>query len=374
MARRRVVDVLLVLAVFAFTVGMLSGGREWNDHAARGLDALGVALAAATALPLLLRRRDPVAAFALSGLASAVISALDYPPGPPLGPTVALFFVGRYPSDNAQGRRLAAVTVGGVYLLHVAASWFGHGGSPLAPLLLGALVWGGAWVAGDRVRQRQERTRESRTRVERERRLAAAEERTRIARDLHDSAGHALNVILVQSGAARLLAEKDPAQARAALETLESVARETVDEIDRMVRVLREDGDGAVDPPIGLAALDRLVQRHSETRPSRREGRARRAAAADARRRPGCVPDRPGGADERSAARLRKRRARGDVRRSRTRARRLRTPPSSARSSRAMGSWACASAPRFSAAASRSTSRVGRFEMRAELPYDGGAS
>ena len=265
MARRRVVDVLLVLAVFVFTVGMLSGGREWNDHAARGLDALGVGLAAATALPLLLRRRDPVAAFALSGLASAVISALDYPPGPPLGPTVALFFVGRYPSDTARGRRIAAVTVGGVYLLHVAASWLGHGGSLLAPLLLGALVWGAAWVAGDRVRQRQERTRENRTRVERERRLAAAEERTRIARDLHDSAGHALNVILVQSGAARLLADKDPAQARAALETLESVARETVDEIDRMVRVLREDGDGAVDPPIGLAALDRLVQRHSET-------------------------------------------------------------------------------------------------------------
>jgi len=72
-------------------------------------------------------------------------------------------------------------------------------------------------------------------------------------------------VILVQSGAARLLAEKDPERARAALETVESVARETVDEIDRMVRVLREDGTASVDPPIGLAALDRLVQRHEES-------------------------------------------------------------------------------------------------------------
>jgi signal transduction histidine kinase len=263
MARRRVVDVLLVLAVFVLTVGML-GGRDWNDHAGRDLDALGVVLAAATALPLLLRRSTPVAAFALSGLASSLIAALDYPPGPPIGPTVALFFVGRYPSETASGRRVAAVTVGAIYLLHVAASWLGRGDSPLVPLLLGALVWGGAWVAGDRVRQRQERIREERARTQRERRLAVAEERTRIARDLHDSAGHALNVILVQSGAARLLAQKDPAQAQAALETLESVARETVDEIDRMVRVLREDGDGAIDPPIGLAALDRLVQRHEE--------------------------------------------------------------------------------------------------------------
>jgi len=264
MSRRRVVDVVLVLAIFAVTVGMLGGGREWSDHATRTRDALGVVLAAATALPLLLRRREPVAAFALSALPSALISALGYPPGPPVGPTVAIFFVGRYPSETTSGRRIAAATVGAVYLLHVGASWIGHEGSPLVPLLLGALVWGGAWVAGDRVRQRQERVREGRTRTERERRLAVAEERTRIARDLHDSAGHALNVILVQSGAARLLAEKDPARSRAALETVESVARETVDEIDRMVRVLREDGGGSVDPPIGLAALDRLVERHED--------------------------------------------------------------------------------------------------------------
>ena len=72
-------------------------------------------------------------------------------------------------------------------------------------------------------------------------------------------------MILVQSGAARLLAEKDPSEARAALETLEAVARETVDEIDRMVRVLRDDGsDGDVEPPLGLAALARLVARQKE--------------------------------------------------------------------------------------------------------------
>ena len=255
---------LLVLAVFLFTAGMLGGDREWADEATRSGDALGVLLAAATALPLLLRRREPVAAFALSALPSALIAGLGYPPGPPLGPTVALFFVGKYPSEESRGRTIAAVTVGVVYVLHVGASWIGHDGSLVVPALLGALLWGGAWVAGDRVRQRQERARDRRTRSERDRRLAVAEERTRIARDLHDSAGHALNVILVQSGAARLLAEKDPERARAALETVESVARETVDDIDRMVRVLREDGARTIDPPIGLAALDRLVERHEQ--------------------------------------------------------------------------------------------------------------
>jgi signal transduction histidine kinase len=262
--RRRVVDVLIVLVVFGFTAGTLGGDRGWAEDATRTRDVLGVFLAAATALPLLLRRRAPVAAFALSAPPSALISALGYPSGPPLGPTVALFFVGKYPSDSQTGRRVAALTVAAMYVLHIGASWIGDADAPLIPVLLGALVWGGAWVAGDRVGQRQERAREQQARAERDRRLAVAEERTRIARDLHDSAGHALNVILVQSGAARLLAEKDPARARAALETVESVARETVDEIDRMVRVLREDDGASVDPPIGLAALDRLVRRHEE--------------------------------------------------------------------------------------------------------------
>jgi signal transduction histidine kinase len=116
-------------------------------------------------------------------------------------------------------------------------------------------------VLGDVVlRRRQRRAAEERD-IERERRLAAAEERTRIARDLHDSAAHAINVILVQAGAARLLQERDPEAVRAALLTIEDVARETIGEIDVLVRGLREDG-AAVEPPTGLAALDTLVERH----------------------------------------------------------------------------------------------------------------
>ena len=110
-----------------------------------------------------------------------------------------------------------------------------------------------------------ERVQRAERETERERRLAAAEERTRIARDLHDSAGHAINVILVQAGAARLLQEQDPTRTRAALETIEDVARETLREIDQLVRVLREDGStngSHVEPPPGLAALETLAERH----------------------------------------------------------------------------------------------------------------
>jgi signal transduction histidine kinase len=124
----------------------------------------------------------------------------------------------------------------------------------------------------------EERARRAEREAERERQLAAAEERARIARDLHDSAGHAINVILVQAGAARLLQQQDPDRAREALETVEEVARETIHEIDRLVGALREEGSAEVEPPPGLAALDGLVERYRaagldvsvETRGSRR--------------------------------------------------------------------------------------------------------
>jgi signal transduction histidine kinase len=156
---------------------------------------------------------------------------------------------------------------------HVTASGLARDAFPGTEILFGVLVWGGAWLTGERSRLRRERMAELEERAlraereaERERRLAAAEERTRIARDLHDSAGHAINVILVHAGMGRLYAEDDPRLAREAFETIEQVARETVGEIDQLVGVLREDTphgrEDDVEPPPGLAALDGLVERH----------------------------------------------------------------------------------------------------------------
>jgi signal transduction histidine kinase len=180
----------------------------------------------------------------------------------------ALFFLGLSPASRT-GLRTTAATVFALFAVHVAAAGIGRDEFPIVPASLGAVVWGGAWVVGDRVRLRRERVAELEERAhraerdaERERKLAAAEERTRIARDLHDSAGHAINVILVHAGAARLLAEKDPTRSRDALATIETVAGETLREIDALVHALREDEE-AVEPP-GLAALDTLVKRHRD--------------------------------------------------------------------------------------------------------------
>lgn len=263
-----VVDAAIAAAVFALSLLVLGAGD--TGPGTRSLDALGVVLAALGSLPLLARRRAPLAVFALTAAAAVALTGLDYPPGPPLGPTVALFFLGLDPAATRARPLLTALTVAGFFALHVTAAGLAHDELPLVPLLAGALVWGGAWVIGDRIRQRrariaelEERAARAEREIERERRLASAEERTRIARDLHDSAGHAINVILVQAGAARLLQEQDPAKTRDALETIEDVARETVGEIDQLVRALREDGmETEVEPPPGLAALAALAERH----------------------------------------------------------------------------------------------------------------
>jgi signal transduction histidine kinase len=267
------IDAAIAAAAFALTLLILAA-RGDSGAGTRDLDALGVLLAGLSSLPLVFRRRGPLAVFALTAAASAALNGLGYPPGPPVGPTVALFFLALSPGSTRAPRWLSITTVAGLLVVHAGAVGIADDEFPTVPLLFAVLVWGGAWVLGDRVRLRRERIarleeqlRRAEQETERERRLAAAEERTRIARDLHDSAGHAINVILVQAGAARLLSKQDPERSQVALETIEEVARETLGEIDHLVRVLREnelpaETGAAVEPPLGLAAFDTLAERH----------------------------------------------------------------------------------------------------------------
>ena len=263
----RLVDTALALAVFAGSLGLLAAGPHDNGG---GLTALNVVLTAAASLPLVAWRRAPLAVFVMTAAASTVLRGIAEPAGPPLGPTVGVYLVA-FASDGSRARTRVTLAVVAIMLIaHLAATGLEQDAFPGVETLFGVLTWGGAWLAGDRTRLRRERMVELEERAvraerdaERERLLAAAEERGRIARDLHDSAGHAINVILVHAGLGRLHTEHGPAVARDAFETIEQVARETVGEIDQMVGALREDGPrGEVEPPPGLAALDGLVERH----------------------------------------------------------------------------------------------------------------
>jgi signal transduction histidine kinase len=269
MRRQLLIDVGVAVAAFAGTIALMFAPESDEAHQPRDPDALGVLLAALASLPLVARRRAPVAVFVFVVAASALLFGLGYPEGPPIGPTIALFFVALSRTEGWLRTAPVIALAAGLFAVHLASFGIGRDRFPSGELLLGVILWSGVWIAGDRTRLRRERIAELEERAlraereaERERRLAAAEERARIARDLHDSAGHAINVILVQAGAARLLQEQDPERAREALQTVEEVARETIDEIDRLVGALREGGSAGVEPPPGLAALDGLVERH----------------------------------------------------------------------------------------------------------------
>jgi signal transduction histidine kinase len=262
--RQFLVDAGIAGAVLAFSLVALSQGDF--DSSDRDLDLLGGTLAALASLPLVARRPAPLSVFGLVTAATAALYGLRYGLGPPVGFAIALYSVAES-REEIPPRRWRVALVASIVILftpHLVQDGF-------APeLLLGAAVWAAAWFAGDRARLRRERLAALEERAwraeheaERERRLAAAEERTRIARDLHDSAGHAINVILVQAGAARLLQEQDLERSRSALETIEEVARDTLGEIDQLVRALRENGASeGVEPPPGLATLDTLAERY----------------------------------------------------------------------------------------------------------------
>jgi signal transduction histidine kinase len=261
--RARILDAALAAVTCAATIGLLDqGGVDASD--ARALDPLGVVLAGVATLPLALWRRSPLGVFVVTTSASIALMVLGFGPGPPFGPTASLYLLAASRDDTHPWTRGLTAVVGGLFTGHVVAVGIGQDEFPTVPLLLGSLVWAVAWFAGDRTRLRRERIAGFERQVERERRLAAVEERTRIARDLHDSAGHAINVILVQAGAARLLQERDPGASRAALETIEDVARQTLGEIDALVRTLRDDPspNGQVTDAPGLAMIGTLVERH----------------------------------------------------------------------------------------------------------------
>jgi signal transduction histidine kinase len=266
------IDSAIAVAVFAASVGALAAGGTDLRESDGEVGAVGIVLSALASLPLAVRRRAPLAVFAVTALASAALFGLEEPAGPPLGPTLALYWLAAAGEETRARSRLTLAVVVALTVVHLTASGLGRDSIPDVEIALAVLVWGGAWLAGDRTRLRRERMAELEERAaraereaERERRLAAAEERARIARDLHDSAGHAINVILVHAGLGRLLTDRDPARAREAFETIEAVARDTVGEIDDLVRVLREDAPhdrDDVEPPPGLAALEALVAQH----------------------------------------------------------------------------------------------------------------
>jgi len=269
--------VLLELGIAAValigSLAILRHGMGATQHGSE-LDLLGDVLMVATVVPLIGSRRAPRAAFVLTAAVSTLAAGLGYALDIPLGSTAALYLLAASRNDAnwSSARTIAAVIA--VFVAYLTATALAEGRFPALELLHTGLAWALAWFAGgwtrlhyDRMIELQEHAARVESEAERDRRIAVAEERARIARDLHDSAGHAINLIAVQAGAARLRHETNPDRSLAALKAIEEVARETAADIDQIVHTLREGSPTDTGPaiPLGLASLETLVAHHNQT-------------------------------------------------------------------------------------------------------------
>lgn len=268
---RALLDAAIAAAAFVGSLAQFAHGGSGVSHTgAEGLDLLGIALLACSAAPLVVWRRFPLGGFTVTAAASVLLAGLGYRMHlihVMLGPTVALYLLASNREPEVQSARRTIPAVVALLAAYLTAAAAAQSAFPAGELHT-ALAWAVAWFAGERTRLRRAQIGELNQRAlriereaERERLLALAEERARIARDLHDSAGHAISVIALRAGAARMRHHEDPARSLAALEAIEELARHTAGEFDQLVGTLRDSGsaNGIVEAPPGLASLDALI-------------------------------------------------------------------------------------------------------------------
>jgi signal transduction histidine kinase len=229
--------------------------REGSESYRVGSAALAVALGAAAAR----RSRDPLPLLALM-LAVSVVSFAAPTLAQPAYSSVFVFLLLAVYSAAAHtgGRRtiLAGGMTVGIFVPALAMS----GGITADNVIFFSLIFGAPWIAGRAVRQRRLNERE----LELEKGRAATsivEERARIARELHDVVAHSISVMVVQARGGRRVLESEPADAREALAVIESTGQQALDEMRRLVGMLRS-GDETLPlaPQPSLSELGTLVE------------------------------------------------------------------------------------------------------------------
>jgi signal transduction histidine kinase len=253
--RRPVVgDVVLVAALIA--LGSFNGENP-------GATAAGRAFTVALVLPLLWRRRWPVAVFAVVAALAFVQWLADVRAFGDAALLVALYSVA-----VSQPRRVALAAAAVVELGVVLAGLRWAPGNGLRAFVALSGLATAAFVLGTSTRTRRALVaslHERAERVERERdqqvQLAAAGERARIARELHDVVAHNVSVMIALADGASYAVDEDRERAKSAMRTASRTGRQALGELRRLLGVLRDsDGDAQFAPQPGLGQLDDLLQ------------------------------------------------------------------------------------------------------------------
>lgn len=228
---------------------------------------LSVPLSIAIAVPVALRRTYPTGAFA-AGIAIGAIQVLVNvrPSATDVAVVILLYTIAAYRPRRVSVSGLAVCLLGSATAV---ARWWTPGDlTALNWVLVSTIMFAGpsliAWVLGDSMRYRRAyyaglEDRAARLEAERDAQaqIAAAAERARIARELHDVVAHNVSVMVVQADGASYTLDTDPDRAREALGAIAGTGRQALAEMRRLLGVLRQDEDGT-DP--GRAPLPGIGQ------------------------------------------------------------------------------------------------------------------
>jgi signal transduction histidine kinase len=240
---------LPLYAVFVFL------SPNWNDAGSWGVRAIPMLFL----LPLLVRRRFPrtVAVLIIAGAALVYLTEIwAYDRGrTELAMAVVLFNLVKV------GHRWFAALIGAaVVTLDVqwASLWGSYADDPTFMIIATLPLHVAAWALGEFFRKQDQLTAEEKKRADAQSRAAAAEERTRIARELHDVLAHSMTVIVLNAEGAKLARHRDPEAVDRTLDTISRTGRDALAELRRLLEVLHA-GQAARSPQPTLDELRELV-------------------------------------------------------------------------------------------------------------------
>ena len=265
----RAIDVGLVLAV------AIASAVPFVDRGPGAVTAYGVVFNVATVVPLLWRRRAPFAVMVIVGIAATLVS-LHHHPGQNLqyAGLLAIYTVASL--GRKRWQRIGVLVV--IVITFPPASLLLKDNEldefmftmllPLAAFLLGSLERTRREHA-ETLRQHAETLRERAEQLERERQAeaarAAAEERARVARDMHDILAHAVSLMVVQAEAGPVVVRTDPDKAERSFDAIADAGRDAMAQLRRLLGVLKADEAQRLPQPT-LAELPALV--HSTPTPT----------------------------------------------------------------------------------------------------------
>ncbi|XVQ06314.1 sensor histidine kinase [Spirillospora sp. CA-255316] len=255
----RAADAVLALLVFLATVFVRDGPGDALSIRPIGDVPIGaVPVFAVAAAALYWRRRAPLAVVgvAVGAWAVTLFGVVDKDLTGVVT-LVALYSAGRYSTEDRWARAgvAAAIVVVNIEGLTDPAPW-------QDAVVFGSIAMFGTWYVGRRLRSRTERAARALREQAAEARRIVVEERTRIARELHDVVAHRVSLMTVQAGAARAVASEDLDGALRAMEAVEEAGRQALGELRHLLGVLRPEAElDGLGPQPGLADLPGLVER-----------------------------------------------------------------------------------------------------------------